>query len=68
MGQSPRVGSLLRLLEHVSIQSSEELILNTISLVTNLTYYATSSSVRRVCVCVRVRVCVCLSACLSVYV
>ena len=49
MGKCPHVASLLQLLETVSIQASEELILNTVSLVTNLTYYTNSSSV---CVCV----------------
>jgi armadillo repeat-containing protein 2 len=45
MGKSPHVEAMLRLLENVSIQETEELLLNTVSLVTNLTYYASSSSV-----------------------
>ena len=45
MGTKDKVADVLRLLESVPISVSEELVLNTVSLVTNLTYYASSSSV-----------------------
>jgi hypothetical protein len=45
MAKSSKVEAVLRLLEHVPMHASEELILNTVSLVTNLTYYTLSESV-----------------------